>query len=72
MLQAIMELQKSVGEINAKVDRLAGDLKSQGEKLDKLRIWAASLGGGAAVLAFLAWVITMWREQIAVWLSGPS
>lgn len=42
-----------IGKLTSKVDRLIDDVKSQGTKLDKLRLTVAWVGGGAAVLAFL-------------------
>lgn len=75
-LQAIMEMQKSIGELSAKVDRPGADAKGQGEKIeklaekvDKLRIWAASVIGGAAVVGFLIWLLSMWRGPITAWLA---
>lgn len=60
-----MELQKAVGEIGAKVDRLIGDVKSQGDKIDRMRITLAWVGGGAAlVAAVLAFLPPAVREAI--------
>jgi hypothetical protein len=75
MLQAVMELQRGFGEFGTKIDLLASDVKTHGEKLekfgdklDRLRIWAARVAGGAAVVGFIIWIVSMWREPIANWL----
>ena len=52
-LQAVMEMQRSIGDLAAKTDRLIADVKSQGEKLDGVRMKIAWVGGGAAVVGFL-------------------
>ena len=52
-LQAVMELQKSVGELGVKIDRLMSDQKSHGDKLDKVRQWVAAVTGGITVIVFL-------------------
>ncbi len=53
-LQAVMELKGSVHELTAKVDRLVADVRGHGEKIDAIRMRMAWVGGGAAVLGFLA------------------
>jgi hypothetical protein len=56
-LQAIMEMQKSVGQLNANVERLIADSKSQGEKIDGLRHQATFIKGGLAASVFFITVI---------------
>jgi hypothetical protein len=52
-LQAVMEMQKSLGDLSSKTDRLIADSKSQGEKLDSVRMTMHWVAGGAAMLVFL-------------------
>lgn len=52
-LQAVMEMQRSIGDLAAKTDRLIADVKSQGEKIDSVRMKIAWVTGGAAVVGFL-------------------
>jgi hypothetical protein len=52
-LQAVMEMQKNVGELVARTDRLISDVKSQGDKIDNLRIRFAWVTGGAVVVGAL-------------------
>lgn len=52
-LQAVIEMQRSIGELSAKTDRLIADVKSQGDKIDSVRITLAWAAGGAAVVGFL-------------------
>lgn len=52
-LQAVIEMQKSIGELCAKTDRLIADVKSHGEKIDKIRMTLAWVAGGAAVTAVI-------------------
>jgi hypothetical protein len=85
-LQTILELQRSFGRLEEKVDRLAEDSRTQidglsklgdklgirldtlNEKVDRLRMWVARVVGGATVLGFLVWLVTMWRDAIGHWL----
>jgi hypothetical protein len=50
MLQAVIEMQKSIGELTARTDRLISDVKSQGDKVDGIRLLLAWFGGGSALL----------------------
>lgn len=52
-LQAVIEMQRSLGELNAKVDRLITDVDSQGKKIDKVRMRLTWVAGVAATLGFL-------------------
>jgi len=52
-LQAVIEMQRSIGELVAKTDRLIADVKSHGEKIDTVRMKMSWLAGGAAVVGFL-------------------
>lgn len=55
VLQAIMDLQKTVGSLTSKVDRLIDDVSSHGNKIDRLRLTLAWAGGIAvAVMFFLS------------------
>jgi hypothetical protein len=56
-LQAVIEMQKSIGELVAKTDRLIADVSSQGEKIDAVRIVNAWVGGAFALLIFLFGVV---------------
>lgn len=63
-LQAVMEMQKSVGILGEKVDRLSSDISGLdskmngfGEKLDKVKHWQAVVSGGAIVVAAVAAII---------------
>lgn len=52
-LQAIMELQKSVGEMNANLVALKGSVDGMKGKVDDLINWKHKILGGAAVLGVL-------------------
>jgi hypothetical protein len=52
-LQAIIEMQKSIGELCAKTDRLISDVKSHGDKIDGIRLTLAWVAGGAAVVGVI-------------------
>ena len=52
-LQAIIEMQRSIGDLCAKTDRLISDVKGHGEKIDSIRLRMAWIAGGAAVVGFL-------------------
>lgn len=59
-LQAVMELQKSVGEINANLQAMKSSLDGVKNKVDDLVGWKNKILGGAAVLvavASLLWLI---------------
>jgi hypothetical protein len=68
-LQAIMEMQKSVGELNANVNRLIVDVKGHGEKLEEIRHQSSFMKGGlaasvffiTAIVAVTGWILnTKW------------
>ncbi len=66
-----MEMQKSIGELAAKTDRLITDVKSQGEKVDALRMRFALIAGGTAVVGFiLATVLAVLRFVPASWFGN--
>lgn len=56
-LQAVMEMHHSIGDLVAKTERLISDVKSQGEKIDAVRIKIAWVTGGAAAVGFILAVI---------------
>jgi hypothetical protein len=66
-----MELQKSVGGLVATVESLRTDVKGQGEKIDKLRLWVAKIVGGAVVIGAILWAIpSSVRQQLWTKLFG--
>ena len=52
-LQVVMEMQRSIGELASKTDRLISDVKSQGDKLDVIRHRFSWLAGIGATVGFL-------------------
>jgi hypothetical protein len=52
-LQAVIEMQRTLGELNAKTDRLITDVDSHGKKLDKVRMQLMWVAGVAAAFGFL-------------------
>jgi hypothetical protein len=52
-LQAVIQMQKSIGELCAKTDRLISDVKSHGDKIDGIRLTLAWVAGGAAVVGVI-------------------
>ena len=67
MLQAVIEMQRSIGELSAKTDRLVSDVKSQGEKIDNVRIRLALVTGGTAVVGFLIATVLAVLRFIPIW-----
>ena len=51
-LQAVMEMQKSLGQLSANVDHLISDVKAHGEKLEAIRHQSAFMKGGMAASVF--------------------
>jgi hypothetical protein len=49
----MIEVQRSIGELSAKTDRLIADVKSQGDKIDSVRMRMAWFAGAAAVISVL-------------------
>lgn len=69
-LQIIMELQRSIGELSSKTDRLISDVKSQGEKIDKIRLRFAWIAGGTAVIGFIvATILAVLRFVPSSWFG---
>jgi hypothetical protein len=66
-LQAVIEMQRSIGELSAKTDRLISDVKSQGEKIDSVRMRLAWMTGGAAVVGFLIATVLAVLRFIPIW-----
>ncbi|MGB8901222.1 MAG: hypothetical protein WCC90_19200, partial [Methylocella sp.] len=67
------EMQRSIGELAAKTDRLIADVKTQGHKLDRLQHQASFIKGGlaasvffiTAIVAVAGWIlITKWDALI--------
>lgn len=63
-LQAIMEMNKTLGVLSAKVENLGGTISSLdarvegfADKLDKVRHWQSVVSGGAIVIAAIAAII---------------
>jgi len=63
-MQTMLEMQRTLGDIGAKVDRMSSDLQrldskidGYGEKLEKLRHWQSRLLGGAAVLTVVVAIV---------------
>src|SRR4051794_4788450 len=60
--ETMMQVQKSIGELAAKTDRLIEDVKQQDRKLDRLRLWAAGvIGAGALTGAAITYGLTAWK-----------
>jgi len=58
-LQAVMEMQRTLGEMSSKLDRVVADVKSHGDKLDTIRSQISFVKGGLWVLgALVAFAIT--------------
>lgn len=51
-LQAVMEMQKSLGQLISDVNRLIADVKGHSEKLEAIRHQAAFMKGGLAASVF--------------------
>jgi len=56
-LQAVMEMQKGVGELTAKTERLIADVKGQSDKVGELRDTLIWLKGAVAVIGLIGLVI---------------
>jgi hypothetical protein len=52
-LQAVMEIQRTLGEMSSKLDRVVTDVKSHGEKLDTIRSQISFVRGVLWVLGAL-------------------
>lgn len=69
-LQAIMELQKSVGEMNANMSAMKSSLDGMKTKIDDLVGWKHKILGGAAaiaaVIAVLAFILGKASEYITL------
>lgn len=53
-IQSIMEMQKSLGEINASIQALRAVVDSTKSKVDELVKWKHMIIGGAITIGFLA------------------
>jgi hypothetical protein len=71
-LQAVVEMQRSLGELSAKTDRLITDVKSQGDKIDSVRMRLAWLAGGAAVLGFLVAIGLGLVKMLPFGIAAPT
>jgi hypothetical protein len=67
-LQAVMEMQKTLGELGVKIDRAIDDIKSQVAKVDEIRHQASFIKGGlAASVVFITFII-----GIASWVLNAK
>lgn len=69
-VQAVVEMQRSIGELCAKTDRLIADVKSQGDKIDSVRQQISWLTGAAvAVAGVIALIFAVWKSFPIVGLT---
>ncbi len=68
-LQAVIEMQRSIGELAAKTDRLIADVKSQGDKVDGIRTTIAWFTGAAAAIGLIGGMFISFL--IKAFSSGP-
>ena len=73
-VQVVMELQKSVGQMDVKIGRLIDDVKEQGSSLDEIKHQASFIKGGIAaavifitgIVAAVSWMLSAkWDTVIA-------
>jgi hypothetical protein len=67
-LQAVIEMQRSLGEMSAKVERLISDVAKQGDKVSDLRDKFNVFRGVWLVIAFLSLFIV----PLATWALNRS
>lgn len=71
VLQAIMELHKSVGELSAKTDRLIRDVETQGKDIDRIRMQLRGVAGAIGIIiALLLFLPDSMREALIVRIFG--
>ena len=63
-VQAIMEMQKSLGEINASIQSLRGEVGGIKSKVDNLVAWKHMILGGAIVLGVAASAVSFIIVQV--------
>jgi len=71
-LQAVMEMQRSIGELAAKTDRLIADVKSQGDKIDRIRTTMAWFTGAAAVIGLIGGAFISFLAKMVFSGSSPA
>jgi hypothetical protein len=71
-LQAVMELQKSVGEMNANLQALKGSVDSIKTKVDDLVGWKHKILGGAAVLAVVVAALSFLMGKASEYVTWKS
>lgn len=57
LFECMMQVQKSIGELSAKADRLILDVHSHGEKIDGVRHQIAFVRGAMWVIGFVVVVV---------------
>ncbi len=67
-LQIVGEIQRSIGELAAKTDWHIADVKTQGDKLDRLQHQATFIKGGLAVSVFFITAIV----AVAGWILNTK
>jgi hypothetical protein len=72
-LQAVMELQRSVGALGTKIDHLSEGISKQGQRLERVeklldRVWTGAIVGGAilSLVAVIFWWAVGDRITVAV------
>ncbi|MCG8691154.1 MAG: hypothetical protein MI806_08085 [Minwuiales bacterium] len=64
-LQAIMEIQRAVGELKSSVDSLAEDQREQRKSLDKIRYFLGAATAAAAIVgAFILYILDKEYDKI--------
>lgn len=71
-LQAIMELQKSVGELNSTLQSVRSSVESTKSKVDDLVNWKHKILGGAAVLAAVVATLGFLAGKVSDYVTFKS
>lgn len=71
-LQAVMELQKSVGKLEHKIDSLSGSVDGMKSKVEDLVHWKHKILGGAAVLVFIGGAFGFLASKVSDHVSWKS
>lgn len=68
-VQAIMEMQKSIGEVNAAIATLTKTADSTKSKVDDIVAWKNKILGGVIVVGVVASVLTLIVTKFSDWIS---